>query len=469
MSHHSATFPADAERIWWAGVNAVRPDRLVPEHVQVDNEWLVVGDDALDLRKLGRIAIVGAGKAAGAMAAALEGVLGPRVLDEKEVDGWVNVPADCVVPTRRVHLHAARAAGTNEPSPAGVEGTRRIIEIVSSLGPADVCFCLLTGGGSALLPAPVPEISLAEKVRITRLLSGAGATIEQLNTVRQQISLVKGGGLARACRAGKMITLVISDVLGDRLDMIASGPTVVARSTPRDALTVLEELKLVGEPEISSIVGYLRARESGSKPQAAYERNSWGTTFSEFILGNNATAVDAAGVEAERMGYSHAMVSATKSEGAAEDVGRHLAGMALEMRDHTGPDCLISGGEPTVSLIGEPHRGKGGRNQQLALAALEGLGDCERMCLLSGGTDGEDGPTDAAGALVTSEIVRAARQTQLDAKDFLARDDAYNFFQPAGGLFITGPTQTNVCDLRVILTVRDQETRAQQESSAAQN
>jgi glycerate-2-kinase len=169
------------------------------------------------------------------------------------------------------------------------------------------------------------------------------------------------------------------------------------------------------------------------------------------MLGNNATAVDAAGVVAEKLGYSHAMVAATAPEGAAEEVGRHLAAMAIRMRDQAGPNCLISGGEPTVTLIDERRRGKGGRNQQLALAALSPLGDCERICLLSGGTDGEDGPTNAAGAFVTEEIVRAAKQAKLAPDDYLSRNDAYSFFQKTGGLFITGPTQTNVCDLRVVV------------------
>ena len=171
---------------------------------------------------------------------------------------------------------------------------------------------------------------------------------------------------------------------------------------------------------------------------------------SHYVLGNNATAVDAAGVEAERLGYSHAMIAATKSEGAAEEVGRHLAGMALRMRDEPGPDCLISGGEPTVTLVDEKTRGKGGRNQQLALAALAALGDCRDIAFLSAGTDGEDGPTDAAGAFITEEVVRCGRAQQLQPEDYLARNDAYRFFEKAGGLFITGPTHTNVCDLRVL-------------------
>ena len=233
MPRSASQLRTDAERIWRAGVAAVQPARLIREHVRVDGDVLHVGDEAIDLRHVGRIAIVGAGKAAGAMAVALEDVLGPRLLADKNVTGWVNVPDDCVVPTARVHLHAGRPAGVNEPRPEGVEGTRRILELVGSLGPADLCICVLAGGGSALLPAPVPEISLDDKIRVTRLLSAAGANIEQLNTVRRQLSLIKGGGLARACRAGRLITLIISDVLGDPLDAIASGPTVPAR--PRRA------------------------------------------------------------------------------------------------------------------------------------------------------------------------------------------------------------------------------------------
>ena len=229
------------------------------------------------------------------MAVALEIVLGPQLLAEKDVTGWVNVPADCVVPTQRVHLHAARPAGVNEPRSEGVEGTQRILQIVSSLGPDDLCFCLLTGGGSALLPAPVPEISLAEKIELTKLLSAAGANIEQLNTVRSQISAVKGGGLARACRAGQLVTLLISDVLANRLDIIGSGPTIQSDATAADALTILGDLHLTNLPSIKAIVEYLRQGRDQKRI------GCYGARSTHLVLGNNATAVDAAGVEAERL------------------------------------------------------------------------------------------------------------------------------------------------------------------------
>lgn len=449
MHRATAKLRGDVERIWRAGVAAVLPERLIPEHVHVDGEQLIICDDEYDLRYIRRIAIVGAGKAAGAMGIALEQMLGPQLLTEKDVHGWINIPADCVLPTQRIHLHAARPAGMNEPRPEGVDGTHRILEIVEKLTADDLCICVLTGGGSALLPAPVPEISLAEKLQLTKLLSAAGANIEQLNTVRSQVSSVKCGGLARRCGAGQLVTLLISDVLGDRLDIIASGPTVVSQATATDALQVLDKLRLTHEPTVRGVVDYLRQR-SANKNMGELPVPSRACHSPHYVLGNNAAAVDAAGVEAERLGYSHAMTSATKAEGAAEDVGRHLARMALRMRDEPGPDCLISGGEPTVTLVEPSQRGRGGRNQQLCLAALETLGDCHDIAFLSAGTDGEDGPTDAAGAVVTQETVQSSTSKKLKPHDYLMRNDAYTFFEETCGLFLTGPTHTNVCDLRVI-------------------
>ncbi|HEX4414540.1 MAG TPA: DUF4147 domain-containing protein [Lacipirellulaceae bacterium] len=451
MQRSAEKLRADVERIWRAGVAAVLPARLMPEHVQVDGNWLVVDDDSFDLTPVRRIAIVGAGKAAGAMAVALEKLIGHKLLAEKDVVGWVNVPADCLEPTERVHLHAARPAGANEPRPEGVVGTRKIREIVASLSADDICICLFSGGGSALLPAPIDRLPLDEKIRLTRLMSAAGANIEQLNTVRQQLSLVKGGKLALDCTAGRLITLVISDVLGDPPQIIASGPTVPTTRTAADALAILEELNLAGDLSLKLSVEYLTGQV-----RTKMEQRSPTAQMSFHILGNNAAAVDGAGVEAERLGYSHAMIAATKSEESAEEVGRHLAQIASKMRDELGPDCLISGGEPTVTLVDEATRGRGGRNQQLAVAALTELGDCHGIAMLAAGTDGEDGPTNAAGAFVTEEVLSAVKKKGLRPADYLARNDAYTFFENANGLFVTGPTRTNVCDLRVVVVTQDQ-------------
>jgi glycerate 2-kinase len=439
----------DALAIWRAAVAAVDSRRLVMENLRVEGDTLTAGDQEFDLREVGRIVVVGAGKAGSGMAEGAEQALGPEVMQSKQLEGWVNVPADCVRPLSRIKLHAARPAGVNEPMTEGVVGAEAILRLVESLGENDLCLCLISGGGSALLPAPVEGVSLADKQAVTRFLSGAGANIQQLNTVRKQLSRIKGGGLARACR-GRLVSLIISDVIGDPLDIIASGPTVEDTATPTDALGVLERFGGVAAGVPEAVYEYLRRK---SQSRETVRMNS--KEVANLVIGNNAVAVDAAGMEAERRGYSHAMTAAAELEGAAEDVGRRLARMALRMRDQSGPDCLITGGEPVVQLIAEAERGRGGRNQQLVLAALDELlaaGDSlEGVALLSGGTDGEDGPTDAAGAVIDAATPPALREQQLNLSDFLRRNDAYTFFEAVSGLIKTGPTHTNVCDVRVVV------------------
>ena len=436
---------SDALRIWRAGVDAVQPERLFAEQVGTSGDMLCVGDVALPLGALDRIAVVGAGKAGAGMVRGLELALGERLLREKQVTGQVVVPADCVAPTQAIRLVAGRPAGINEPRPEGARATQEILAQVARLTPRDLCICLLSGGGSALLPAPIDGISLQQKIAATRLLSAAGATINQLNTVRTVISQIKGGGLARACGAGTLVTLILSDVLGDPLDVIASGPTVPSKTTPADALRVVRTLNVSEDPAARPIVERLEA--------LANDRRASATPNSEIhhvVLANNATAVDAAGIQAERLGYNHAMDCARTSEGPAEEIGRQLATMALRMRDNPGPNCLITGGEPTVKLVDPAVRGRGGRNQQLVLAAQHEVGDARGIALLSGGTDGEDGPTDAAGAVVNELVVRQAAQQQLSAANYLQRNDAYTFFDACDALIKTGPTGSNVCDIRVV-------------------
>jgi hydroxypyruvate reductase len=445
----------DTLAIWDAGLAAVRSDRLIRDAMRVEGPTLVVGEEDIPLAGIRRIAVVGAGKAGAGMAAAVEEVIGPRICQEKQVAGWVNVPADCVRTLKHIHLHPARPPGVNEPMPEGAAGAEEILRIVSTLGPDDLCLCLLSGGGSALLPAPVEGITLEDKLAVTQLLSAAGANIQQLNIVRKQLSRIKGGGLARTCRAGRLVSLIISDVPGDPLDLIASGPTVEDHSTPAEALDILRQFAH-SEAEIpAAVLRWLKRSDVGQVANLPLQRQIGNLPHvANFIIGNNATAVDAAGMEAERRGYSHAMICAGEPDGQAEDVGRHLAAMARQMRDSPGPDCLISGGEPVVRLVEASGRGRGGRNQQLALAALETFWEDggRDVAVLSGGTDGEDGPTDAAGAFFDESIIRAARRQGLSPRDFLARNDTYNFFAPLGALLKTGPTQTNVGDLRVVVT-----------------
>ncbi len=467
----------DALRIWQVGVDAVRSPRLVRQALRVDGRALIIGNQSLPLDAIRRVIVVGAGKAGAGMAEAVEEILGRQVMAEKELVGWVNVPADCVRPLSRIHLHAARPAGVNEPRPEGVAGAAEILRLVEAAGPEDLCLCLISGGGSALMPAPVEGITLADKLAVTRHLSASGANIEQLNTVRKQLSRIKGGGLLRACRAGRLVSLIISDVLGDPLDVIASGPTVPDTSTPQAALQVLRQFR-ARQAGISPVVfEYLEnnGRSTAAGEDAAMaagdsaheDRGLLAPGYSgmmqsrgriaatNLVIGNNGTAVAAAAEESRRLGYEVvSATSANKSEGLAEDVGRQLAQQSRELRATPGKRCLISGGEPVVSLVDASRRGLGGRNQQLVLAALCELGasGSDRFTLLSGGTDGEDGPTDAAGAILDADALERARAQGLDEHDFLARNDAYRFFEPLGALIKTGPTHTNVCDLRVVLT-----------------
>ncbi len=457
MKRSSKQLRDDALAIWRAGVDAVQSDRLVREHVRVEEGWLIIGDESIALDDIRRIVVVGAGKAGAGMAAGLEASLGENLMAEKNLSGWINVPAKCLRTLRRIKLHAARPAGVNEPTEEGVRGANRILEMVGGMTADDLCLCLISGGGSALLPAPVDGISLADKLILTKQLSAAGANIRELNTVRKQLSRIKGGGILRACPAGRLVTLIISDVIGDPLDVIASGPTVVDTSSSDDALAVLDKFgsRQAGVPP--HVFEYLQQATNRRRADNNDRRQ-----VDNFVIGNNATAVDAAGSEAERRGYSHATNAARELEGAAEEVGRHLADMALRMRYQSGPDCLITGGEPTVQLAPESERGVGGRNQQLVLAALDALRRSQDpdgstvagIVLLSGGTDGEDGPTDAAGAIIDEHLAKQVDELGIDPSDYLRRNDAYGFFERVGGLIKTGPTHTNVCDLRVVVVDR---------------
>jgi glycerate-2-kinase len=432
----------DARAIWQAGVAAVDSRRLVRQAVRAEGDRLTVADETFDLSQLGRICVVGAGKAGAGMARGLEEALGPALLDR--ISGWVNVPADCVRPLKKITLHAARPAGVNEPTEDGVRGTEEILSRVSSLGPDDLCLVLLSGGGSALLPGPAPPVTLDEKQRLTRRLAAAGATIHELNTVRKQLSAVKAGRLAARITAGRTVVLIISDVIGDPLDVIASGPTVADTATPADAEAVLRRL-LPPEDVPESIWERLRA---AGPPPAVPE------TVRNVVIGSNRTAVAAASAEARRRGYDVKDIGSS-NDGEAAAWGTTLAEAALDARRrHSRPFCLVGGGETTVNLGSADHPRRGGRNQEVALAAIVRLWDepADGVIVLSGGTDGEDGPTDAAGAVADLGVIVEGRRKRLAPREFLASHDSYWFFDATGGLIKTGPTHTNVMDLQVVLS-----------------
>lgn len=429
-----------ARAIWQAAVDAVRPGPLV-------RQALAEPDLSQALGTAKRIIVVGAGKAGAAMCAAVEEGLSGRL---DRLVGVVNVPAESVRPLGAIQLHAARPAGVNQPTAEGVAGARRILELVAGAGPDDVVLCLLSGGGSALMPAPVPDISLADKQHVTLLLHASGATINEMNAVRKHLSQIKGGQLVRGFRGQYFYSLIISDVVGDPLDVIASGPSALDPTTFADALGVLGKYGL--EPQVPEAVRtYLQRGSAGAAPETLKQLPA---NIHNRVIGNNARALAAAEAHAQALGYRVLNLGAF-IEGETRQAATVCAGILRSIqadgRPLAPPVCVLSGGETTVTLVKD--HGRGGRNQEFVLAALLKLGidGLRDVAILSGGTDGEDGPTDAAGALADASTLTKAATLGLNPASYLAKNDAYTFFAATHDLLITGLTQTNVMDVRVLL------------------
>ena len=440
-----------ALQIWNAGVKAVDSESLVFNAIQVAGNTLSICGHSFILHGQEKLLVVGAGKAGSGMAAGVEAAIKGSDL-ENRTTGWVNVPADCIRPLSRIHLHPARPASLNEPTAEGVYGSRQILHKISSLNQDDICLVLLSGGGSALLPAPKPPVTLKDKQSITKLLMSSGATIQELNCVRKQISQVKGGRLAEAATSGTLIVLIISDVVGDPLEIIASGPTVSDSSTSEEAAEILRRVIKDTQQVPDTVWNVLTANQKHSAKQV----NSSKATVMNHIIGSNATALEAAKQTARDCGYEiYSMGS--DNEGTAAETGVELAELCLKIRDGAGPvsrpACILSGGEPVVDLSSTLNPGKGGRNQEVVLAAMQRLWNEEisKICILSGGTDGEDGPTDAAGGMLDSTILQRAHELQIEPDNFLRDHNSYPCLAQVGGLLKTGATQTNVMDLRVAL------------------
>jgi glycerate 2-kinase len=433
----SSNLRGRALRIFQAALKAAAPDQAVLRHLRLDQNILIAGGERYRLSAFRNVYIIGAGKASAQMARAVERLLGARV-----TDGLINLKYGHGVKDgdgaklRRVQINEC---GHPIPDRRGVAGARRIAEIASQAGPDDLIVALISGGASALLPLPAPPITLAEKQKTTRLLLHCGASIHEINCVRKHISRIKGGQLARLAYPATLLTLILSDVIGDDLDVIGSGPTVPDSSTFADARAILEKYRI---PDLLP----LAAEETPKPGDKIFEKTR------NVIVGSNALAVDAAAEEARRLGL-HTAVLSTFVEGEAREVARVHAAIAKEIhasgRPVPRPACVISGGETTVTVRG---KGLGGRNQEFALAAaidIAGFGD--NMLILSGGTDGTDGPTDATGAIADSSTLNRAQALGLDAAAFLRNNDSYHFFEAIGDLIKTGPTGTNVADIHLIL------------------
>jgi hydroxypyruvate reductase len=412
----------DARTIWQAALAAGNVGPLVRSHLSAASDYR-------------RVLVLGCGKASGAMARAAEEVLGDRI-----AGGFVVVKDGYTVPLQRIRLVEA---GHPVPDERGLAASARLLELARSAGADDLVLFVVSGGGSALTPAPAPPVTLAEKQQVTRLLLAAGATIGELNAVRKHLSLFKGGLLARAARPATVLTLALSDVIGDPLDVIASGPTAPDPTTFATAQEVLER-RGVRTRTPPSVLARLEAGLRGEVAETPKPGDPVFGRVSNLVIGNNALITDAAVAAAERLGYrAHFLTRGLQGE--AREVARELVERARGLEP---PACLVAGGETTVTVRG---RGMGGRCQEFALTAALELRPDDDLTVLAAGTDGTDGPTDAAGGVVDRATVGKGRAAGADAQRALGDNDAYPFLKASGDLIVSGPTNTNLLDLYVVL------------------
>ena len=435
-----------AESIVRAGIEAVDPEKLIRRSVRRESDRLHIGTETLDLAEFKRIIVIGAGKASASMAKAVEELLIDRISQ-----GLVIVKDGHGKPLEYIEV---LEASHPIPDERGVEGTRGMLSLVKENARADaLILCLISGGGSALMPLPHERITLSAKRETTGLLLECGASIDEINTVRKHISGIKGGQLARVAAPARVVSLLLSDVIGDRLDIIASGPTVADTSTFADAKEVLKKYSIL-ERVPESVRELIDAGVKGAVPETPKPDDGIFKRVSNIIIGSNRSAVEAASAKASSLGF-HATVLSTCVNGEARDVARELVATALRAQASddpvSPPGCILSGGETTVTIRGS---GKGGRNQELALSAALELSDAEDIVIASVGTDGTDGPTDAAGAIIDNTTLARAQSKGLDPADYLERNDSYHLLKLTGDLLITGPTGTNVMDLMLALVDR---------------
>ena len=417
-----------ALEIFHAALKAADPAEAIQRHVRLDNGQLIAGSKSYALDQYKRVIVIGAGKATAAMAQAVEGLLGDRISD-----GLINVKYGHTAPLGPV--------GINEcahpvPDEAGVAGARRIAALAAAARKDDLVICLISGGASALLPLPVDGVTLEQKQTLTQQLLKAGANIQQMNVVRKHLSAIKGGRLADIAYPATLLTLILSDVIGDDSSTIGSGPTSPDPTSVAEAQAILEHF---------GIAAKLPLRETPKPGDALFRR------VQNLIVGSNRLAIDAASAKALELGLAPLVLSSF-IEGETREIASMHAAIAREVvatgQPAKAPLCLISGGETTVTVRGT---GKGGRNQEFVLAAAMALNGLPQVTVLSGGTDGTDGPTDAAGAVADGLTLTRARALGLAAADYLANNDSYHFFAPLDDLIITGPTNTNVMDLRLVI------------------
>jgi len=432
----------DAEKIFYSGLRAVDSGVAVKKYCRRENNHLFAGDKHYDLSRIKNIFVIGAGKATAPMAAEIEKILGDRI-----TKGIINVKYGHTSKLGRIKLIEA---GHPVPDKNGQKGAGAIVDIANNADKNDLILCLISGGGSALLPLPFPGLTLKDKQDTIKTLLSCGATIHEINAIRKHISMIKGGRLARAAHPAALVSLILSDVVGDDLDVISSGPTVPDSSTFLDCMEIFNRYNLTNNlPE--AIVSHIKKGVSGKIPETPKTGNPAFEKAQNIIIGSNIEAIMAARQKSENLGYN-TMILSSMIEGDTTHVAHVHSAIAREIIQ-TGnpipsPACILSGGETTVTIKG---KGLGGRNQEFALVAAMDIAGAENVVILNGGTDGTDGPTDAAGAVADTNTLSRAMTMGLNPDHFLADNDSYHFFQKLGDLLITGPTNTNVMDLRILL------------------
>jgi hydroxypyruvate reductase len=436
-----------AKGIFEKAVVAVNPSEALKKSVHIQKGVLTVrvlggSKESFDLNQFQRILVIGTGKASASMARAIEEVFNDRV-----TSGVITTKTGHSLPLRKTEVIEA---GHPLPDQKGIEGAKKIQALLKESGEKDLVIFLISGGGSALLPLPVDGISLEEKQKTTQLLLDCGADIIEFNTIRKHISQIKGGWLARWAYPSTVLTFILSDVVGDPLDSIASGPTVPDTSTFRETLEILEKYNLTRIVP-SSVRNHLLSGKEGKMEETPKPGDAVFNKVHNILIGSNIIALRAAEAEASALGFNTLILSSSIG-GETREAARFHGALAKEVFSSghpiPKPACIISGGETTVTIKGQ---GKGGRNQEFVLAAAFEIQDLQKTVLLSGGTDGTDGPTDAAGAIADHTTIQRAQALGLNAKIHLNNNDAYPFFQKLGDLLITGPTQTNVMDVRILL------------------
>jgi glycerate 2-kinase len=430
-----------AEQIFLAGVESVLPDKLITKELKLKDDCLVIGHLRFSMEALEHIYIIGAGKASAMMGAEAEKILGRRITGGHIV---VKYGHSCKLKYIRV-----TEAGHPVPDSHGFKATEEILKIAEMASSNDLVICLLSGGGSALLTDFPIGSTPEEMIYVNDLLVNSGACIREINAVRKHVSVVKGGQLARAVCPATLVSLILSDVPGDPLDVIASGPTSPDPTTFQQAMDVLDEHNLTSSvPE--GILKYLKDGILGIRPETPKQNDPVFVKTYNLLIGNNRLALEAAKQKTLEFNINPVIIN-DQLQGDASSVAEYIVGTSLKFKsdkNEVKPVCLLFGGETTVKMTG---KGLGGRNQHLALLSAILLQNHPGITILSAGTDGTDGPTGAAGAVVDSDTVSCALSENIDPEKYISEFDSYHFFNKAGGHIITGPTMTNVMDIIVVL------------------